>query len=83
MEQRVDRLESRVDKLEQDQRASEIEFAETRVYVREGYKKMDAISLAVETLKKTQGSEWKQFFEKGFWVTAGAIAAFLTGKIHF
>lgn len=83
MEQRIDRLEDRVEKLEKDLKAQEIEFAETRVYVREGYKKMDSIQIALEAMKTATGSEWKQFFEKGFWLAAGSIVTFLVTKIHF
>lgn len=83
MEQRIDRLEFRVDKLEEKAEKQGLDFAETRVYVKEIYKKMDEIKASLEVMKKESGSEWKQFFEKGFWLAAGAVVAYLAGKIHF
>lgn len=83
IDSRLDRVEDRQDKLEGDLKRHEIEFAETKVYVKEIYKKMDSISIALEALKNATGSEWKGFFEKAFWLVSGAAVAFFAGKIHF
>lgn len=84
MEQRIERLEDRVDKLEERQQKHAEEFAETKVYVKHIYKKIEEIVTSLEILKTASNltrdegkGEWKQFFEKGFWLVAGAIVAFI------
>jgi len=53
MEERQERLEERTDKLEEVVQRQQIEFAETRVYVKETYKRLDDIALSIESLKNS------------------------------
>ncbi|MFE4203238.1 hypothetical protein [Aneurinibacillus aneurinilyticus] len=83
MEQRVVRLEERVDKLEEKFEKHGVEFAETRVYVKEIYKKLDDLSVNIASIKQ-KGSEddsnndrWAKIVERSFWAIVTIVGYFL------
>jgi serine/threonine protein kinase HipA of HipAB toxin-antitoxin module len=82
LEQRLDRLEGRVDNLEKEMKAQEIEFAETRVYVREGYKKMNDIAIALEAMKAKSNTRLERFFEKLLWVVLGIAGTYIATQLN-
>jgi archaellum component FlaC len=82
IDNRLDKVEDRQDKLEGDLKDHEIEFAETKVYVKEIYKKMDAISITLETMKSYSGSKWETFFEKVLWVGIGIVGTYIATKLN-
>jgi DNA repair ATPase RecN len=82
IDNRLDKVEERLERLESDLKNHEIEFAETKVYVKEIYKKMDAISIALETLKAYSGNKWEKFFEKALWAALGVIGTYIATKLN-
>jgi septal ring factor EnvC (AmiA/AmiB activator) len=82
IDSRLDKVEDRQEKLERDLKDHEIEFAETKVYVKEIYKKMDAISLALEAMKFSSSRKWEKFFEKVLWALIGVIGTYIATKIN-
>jgi hypothetical protein len=83
VEQRIDRLEDRVDKLEDEVKKQGLESVRTEVYVKEIYKKMDAIAIALESMRTTSGSKWETFFAKALWVVLGVVGSYVATKINF
>ena len=84
MEQRVERLEDRVDKLEDKVEKQGLEFAETRVYVKEIYKKLDDLNLALVTQQKRDNSDydknndrWAKIVERSIWAIVTIVGYFL------
>jgi hypothetical protein len=82
IDSRLDKVEDRQGKLERDLKDHEIEFAETKVYVKEIYKKMDAISIALEGMKTYSGNKWELFFEKVLWVGLGIVGTYIATKLN-
>jgi predicted nucleic acid-binding Zn-ribbon protein len=79
---RLDKVESRQEKLERDLKGHEIEFAEMKVYVKEIYKRMDSISLTLEAMKSYSASKWDNFLEKSLWVGLGFIGTYIATKFN-
>lgn len=77
MEQRFERLEDRVDKLEDEVKKQGLEFAETRVYVKEIYKKMDDIQLALAAKETGNNDRWARIVERSFWAIVTIVGYFL------
>jgi predicted nucleic acid-binding Zn-ribbon protein len=81
LDHRIEKVEDRQDKLEEKHEKHALEFAETRVYVREGYKKMESIQIALESMRTTSSSKWEQFFAKALWVILGVAGTYIATKI--
>jgi hypothetical protein len=82
IDSRLDKVEDRQEKLEKELKGHELEFAEMKVYVKEIYKRMDAISLTLEAMKSYSGSKWETFFEKVLWVALGIIGTYIATKLN-
>jgi DNA repair ATPase RecN len=82
IDNRLDKVEERQERLESNLKNHEIEFAETKVYVKEIYKKMDAISIALETMKSNSANKWEKFFEKALWAAIGVIGTYIATKLN-
>jgi uncharacterized 2Fe-2S/4Fe-4S cluster protein (DUF4445 family) len=82
VEQRIDRLEERVDKLEDEIKKQGKDSAVTEVYVKEIYKKMDAIAAAIETMKAKSNTRMERFIEKFLWVVLGIAGTFIATKLN-
>jgi DNA repair ATPase RecN len=82
IDNRLDKVEERQDRLESNFKNHEIEFAETKVYVKEIYKKMDAISISLESMKSYSGNKWEKFFEKVLWTALGVIGTYIATKLN-
>jgi hypothetical protein len=78
----LDKVEDRQGQLEKELKTHEIEFAETKVYVKEIYKRMDSISIALEALKSSTSSRWEKFLEKALWVALGIVGTYITTKLN-
>jgi DNA repair ATPase RecN len=82
IDSRLDKVEDRQSKLESDLKEHEIEFAEMKVYVKEIYKRMDAISTSFEAMKSYSGNKWDAFFEKILWVALGVVGTYIATKFN-
>jgi DNA repair ATPase RecN len=81
VEQRVTRLEERMNKLEDKFEKHGVEFAETRVYVKEIYKKLDDLNISIAAINQ-KGSEsnndrWARIVERSFWAIVTIVGYFL------
>lgn len=83
MEQRIDRLEYRVDKIEEDVKKQGKDFAGTEVYVKEIYKKTDAISNVLEAMKAKSNTRMERFIDKLLWVVLGIAGTYIATKLNF
>jgi uncharacterized coiled-coil DUF342 family protein len=87
MEQRIERLEDRVDKLEEKVEKQGLESAETRVYVKEIYKKLDDLKTSFAYLstpknepKNTEENErMAKIIERCIWAIV-TIVGYFVGK---
>lgn len=61
LESRQDRIEEKQAKMDDTQQQQAIQFAETKVYVKEIYKKMDGIAVAVDSLKISSSRSREDF----------------------
>jgi uncharacterized coiled-coil protein SlyX len=87
MENRVSRLEERMDKVEDKLEKHSIEQAETRVYVKEIYKKLDDLNTRFATLSSAKQNDsddknndrWAKIVERAFWAIV-TIVGYFVGK---
>lgn len=84
VEQRVDRLEERLEKLEDKVEKQNIEFTETKVYVKEIYKKLDELKTDLANFSKTaaksndkNNDRWAKIVERAIWAIVAIVAYFL------
>lgn len=84
VEQRMDRLEERVDKLEEKVEKQGLDFAETRVYVKEIYKRLDdlKVNLASLSTKREENNDknndrWAKIVERAIWAIVAIVGYFL------
>lgn len=79
MESRVIRLEDRMSKVEDKLDRHSIEQAETRVYVKEIYKKLDDLkaSLDSKTTSKSDNDMWPKIIERIIWGFVTVVGYFL------
>jgi hypothetical protein len=82
IDNRLDRVEDRQDKIEEKHEKQALEFAETKVYVKEIYKKMDSISISLEAMRASTSGKWEQFFSKALWVVLGIAGTYIATKIN-
>lgn len=81
VEQRLDRVEDRQEKLEHEHQKHREEFAETKVYVKEIYKKLEAVNVSLELLKTTSGNKWEQLWSKVAWFALGILGTIVSTKL--
>jgi peptidoglycan hydrolase CwlO-like protein len=86
MEQRVVKLEDRVDKLEEKVEKQALEYAETKVYVKEIYKKLDDLKTSVATItnqnqdnKDHNNERLAKIIERCIWAIV-TIVGYFVGK---
>jgi len=79
VESRVSRLEERMDKVEEKLEKHSIEQAETRVYVKEIYSKLEDIKTTIATLQGRDSDRWAKVVERSFWAIV-TIVGYFVGK---
>lgn len=82
IDNRLDNVEKRQDKLEDKHEKHALEFAETKVYVKEIYKKMDAIVASLESMKAKSNTRMERFLEKMLWVVLGIAGTYIATKLN-
>lgn len=72
LEKRIEKVETKMEAIDQRQNKIENQQAETRVYVKQIFDRMDDIKLMIQTGKKstTQNKEWIDLVK---WIIGGTI----------
>lgn len=70
---RVERLEERVDRMEQDLTVVKTEQAETRVYVKQIFERIDDLKDMIKSAGKNQTKNQTQWIEFAKWLIGGTI----------
>lgn len=76
MEDRMEKLETRMDRMEERQQRIETEQAETRVYVKQIFERLDGLKDDLFTLfgkKSDTSKDTKQWIDFSKWIIAGTI----------
>jgi Na+-translocating ferredoxin:NAD+ oxidoreductase RnfC subunit len=82
IDNRFESIEKRQDRLEEKHEKHALEFAETKVYVKEIYKKMDAIAAALETMKAKSNTRMERFIEKLLWIALGIVGTYVATQLN-